>query len=106
MSDILGELGLSRDGVQDAFGVEFDTEGVELKKNYLFVEDQKRIRKRLADYEKFIIARFLDGLEPSVISQIVGVSEESIRSRLRKAKLFNSKGPGRPSKSRTRPNYL
>lgn len=106
MSDLLDGLGLSRECVQDAFGVEFETEGVELKKNYLFVEDQKRIRKRLADYEKFIIARFLGGLEPLVISQIVGVSEESIRSRLRKAKLFSSTGPGRPSKNQKRPSFL
>ncbi len=106
MGDILDGLGLTKDFVQDAFGVEFESEGVELKKNYLFVEDQKRIRKRLADYEKFIIARFLSGLDPNTISLLVGVSEESIRSRLRKAKLFNSKGPGRPSKNQKRPTYL
>jgi DNA-directed RNA polymerase specialized sigma24 family protein len=106
MSELLSGLGLTKDFVQDSFGVEFETEGVELKKNYLFVDDQKRIRKRLTDYEKFIIARFLDGLEPVVISQIVGVSEESIRSRLRKAKLFSSTGPGRPSKTQTRPIFL
>lgn len=106
MDNLLGGLGLTKNFVKDSFGVEFDTEDEEVKRNYLFVEDQKRIRKRLIDYERFIIARFLEGLGPLVISQILGVSEESIRSRLRKAGLFNSVGPGRPKKSQTRPSFL
>lgn len=105
MSDLLDGLGLTKDFVRDAFGVE-DSESELNKKNYLDVEDQRRIRRRLLDYEKFIIARYLGGLDPSIISMLVGVSEESVRSRLRKSNLFNSKGPGRPKKSQTRPSFL
>ena len=105
MGDLLEGLGLTRDFVRDAFGVESSKSELD-KKNYLDVEDQKRIRRRLMDYEKFIIARYLEGMEPSIISMLVGVSEESVRSRLRKADLFNSKGPGRPKKSQNKPSFL
>ena len=105
MSDLLDGLGLTKDFVRDAFGVE-SSKGDLDKKNYLDVEDQRRISRRLLEYEKFIIARYLGGMDPSVISMLVGVSEESVRSRLRKAELFNSKGPGRPKKNQTRPNFL
>ena len=91
--------------MRDAFGVE-SSEGELGKKNYLDVEDQKRIRRRLLNYEKFIIARYLGGMDPSIISMLVGVSEESVRSRLRKSNLFNSKGPGRPKKNQNKSSFL
>lgn len=102
---MLDELGLTKDFVQNSFGVTSDK--VELdKKNYLDVEDQKRIRRRLKQYSNFIIARFEQGYAPFTIAQLLGVSEESIRSRLRKAGLFNSEGPGRPKKNRNSSNSL
>jgi DNA-directed RNA polymerase specialized sigma24 family protein len=96
MDNLLTKLGLTKDFVKTALGVPFEEPTVIKEKNYLAVEDQKRIRQRLRKYGKFIIARYREGLSPSAIALIMGVSEESIRSRLRKAKLFNSSGPGRP----------
>ena len=68
-------------------------------KNYLDAESQKRIRRRLSMYNSFIVARFIEGYSPNHIAMIMSVSEESIRSRIRKADLFGSNGkPGRPKK--------
>ena len=102
---MLDELGLTKDFVQSSFGVKTLSVKVD-EKNYLDVEDQKRIRRRLKQYSNFIIARFDQGYAPYTIAQLLGVSEESIRSRLRKAGLFNSEGPGRPKKHRNSSNNL
>lgn len=102
---MLDELGLTKDFVQNSFGVTSGNVEVD-KKNYLDVEDQKRIRRRLKQYSNFIIARFDQGYAPCIIAQLLGVSEESIRSRLRKAGLFNSEGPGRPRKTQSNPSAL
>ena len=102
---MLEELGLTKDFVQNSFGVLPNEVKVE-EKNYLDVEDQKRIRRRLKQYSNFIIARIEQGYAPCIIAQLLGVSEESIRSRLRKAGLFNSEGPGRPKKNRSISNGL
>lgn len=96
MDSILTKLGLTKDYVQNALGVSVEEPTVVKDKNYLAVEDQKRIRLRLKKYGKFIIARYREGLSPKQVALLLGVSEESVRSRLRKAKLFNSSGPGRP----------
>jgi DNA-directed RNA polymerase specialized sigma24 family protein len=96
MDSILTKLGLTKDYVQNALGVPVEEPTVVKDKNYLAVEDQKRIRLRLKKYGKFIIARYREGLSPKQVALLLGVSEESVRSRLRKAKLFNSSGPGRP----------
>ena len=100
---MLEELGLTKDFVQNSFGILPDKVEV-AEKNYLDVEDQRRIRRRLKQYSNFIIARFEQGYAPCIISQFLGVSEESIRSRLRKAGLFNSEGPGRPKKNQNSSN--
>ena len=72
----------------------------EKSKNYLDAESQKRIRRRLSMYNSFIVARFVEGYSQNHIAMIMSVSEESIRSRIRKANLFESNGkPGRPRKS-------
>ncbi len=99
MTDFLEKLGLTKEFVQDTFGTKPLEKLKENKKNYLDVEDQKRIRRRLKEYSSFIIARYMDGYDPSTISLFLNVSEESVRSRLRKADLFNSTGPGRPKKN-------
>lgn len=100
MSDnILEKLGLTKEFVKAALSVKpFEEDEVLIvdEKNYLPIEDQKRIRSRLKKHKEFIIARFKAGIDPYTISLILGVSEESIRSRLRRANLFNSSGPGRP----------
>ena len=105
MSSLLEGFGLTEEDVRETFGT--NTEGVFVEeKNYLDVEDQRRIRRRLKQYSEFILARYEQGYEPGIIALLVGVSEESIRSRLRKANLFNSEGPGRPKKNQTRPSFL
>ena len=72
--------------------------------NYLDSEDQKRIRRRLKYYGDFILARYDQGYTPKEISFLLSVSEESIRSRLRRENMFSSYGkPGRPKKSSKTP---
>lgn len=96
--DLLSKLGLTKEYVQSALGIPSDQPDAPVlkEKNYLAVEDQRRIRQRLKKYAKFILARYREGLSPKTVANILGVSEESVRSRLRKANLFNSSGPGRP----------
>ena len=96
-SHILDALGLTKTQVQKAFGNEEKPETVIEKKNYLCASDQRRIRRRLKAYKNFIIARFKEGYKPKQIASMLNVSEESVRSRLRKANLFGqSKKAGRP----------
>lgn len=59
-------------------------------KNYLSAEDQKRVSSKLKAYETFIFARFEEGYDPGFIAKTLGVSEESVRRRLRD-KGFNKK---------------
>ena len=98
--DILEKLGLTKEFVKAALSVkpiEYREDPITIdEKNYLPIEDQKRIRTRLKKHKEFIIARFKSGIDPRTISLLLGVSEESVRSRLRKANLFNCSGPGRP----------
>lgn len=94
---ILDSLGLTKNQVQKAFGCENTPETIVEKKNYLCASDQKRIRRRLKAYKNFIIARFKEGYRPKQIALMLNVSEESVRSRLRKANLFGKdKKAGRP----------
>jgi len=98
MTDILAKLGLTKELVRESLGVPRDKPEPEFvkDKNYLAVEDQKRIRARLKSYSRFIYIRYKEGFSPKTISHFLGVSEESVRSRLRKAGCFNTSGPGRP----------
>ena len=104
MSHILKSLGLTKEAVQKmsnssksdgAINKKFD---VKLdNKNYLYAIDQRRIRRRLNKSQIFIEARFFEGYRPRTIAKMLGVSEESVRSRLRKKGAFGKKGrPGRP----------
>jgi len=94
---ILDSLGLTKEKVQKALGLEDRPKTVVEKKNYLFAQDQRRIRRRLKQYNNFITARFYEGYRPSKIAKMLNVSEESVRSRLRKQKMFGqNKKAGRP----------
>ena len=112
MSDILTKLGLTKEQVRGALGSEplqeeFADETPELSpKNYLFAHDQRRIRTRLRLYEGFIYARFEEGYHPGTIARLLSVSEETVRSRLRKGGFFNRKKPGRPPKTTCLPDDL
>lgn len=70
----------------------------ETSTSYWYGPDQQRIRKRLAHHERWVVAQFVVmGRAPALIASILGVSEESVRRRLRKCALFNSHGKsGRP----------
>lgn len=57
-------------------------------RNYLSAEEQKRASKKLKLYGKFIFARYEEGYSPGFIAKILGVSGESVKSRLRKAGFF------------------
>ena len=104
---ILDALGLTKDQVQKALGADTENKTVIPKKNYLFAQDQKRIRRRLKQYKNFIVARFMEGYKPKQIAKMLNVSEESIRSRLRQQKLFgkNSKA-GRPKSKPSKQSCL
>ena len=94
---ILDSLGLTKEKVQEALGIEDKPKTVVEKKNYLFAQDQRRIRRRLKEYKNFIIVRFMEGYKPKQIAKMLNVSEESVRSRLRQQKLFGkNKKAGRP----------
>lgn len=95
--DLLEKLGLTAEQVRAAFGTRKSTTAVD-RKNYLYAHDQRRIRTRLKAYEGFIYARFEEGLHPGTIARLLSVSEEAIRSRLRKAGFFKRGKPGRPPK--------
>lgn len=84
---MLEKLGLTPEEVRAAFGVD-PPEEVEKKKNYLFRHDQNRMRHRMKFWDRMIYARFLGGTHPKIIAGCLGVSEETVRVRLRKAGLF------------------
>ena len=97
MSEVLEKLGLTAEQVRAAFGTKREKVVID-RKNYLYAHDQRRIRTRLKAYEGFIYARFEEGLHPGTIARLLSVSEEAIRSRLRKAGFFKGGKPGRPPK--------
>lgn len=103
MSEILKALGLDRAAVARLTGSPMASNAVlyhseDESKNYLYGPDQAKIRTRLKEHESWVVAMFLvDGLKPKTIAQLLGVSEESVRRRLRESDLFHSKGKaGRP----------
>jgi hypothetical protein len=101
---ILDTLGLTKEEVSNFFNTKDSWEPTNQEdKNYLLAVDQKRIRRRLKENMPFIVTRFMEGYKPRLIAKMMGVSEESIRGRLRKLGVFKSdKKPGRPrSKSAT-----
>ena len=85
---ILKNLGLSAEEVRAAFNVERPKEK-KVKKNYLYSYGQKKIRKRVKDYERMMFSKFLQGMSPITIAHLLSVSEETVRLRLRKAGFFS-----------------
>lgn len=119
MKHLLGSLNLTREDILESI-TRFtksprtpsvvDIASADLDRNYLYAIDQRRIRRRLKDNEKFILSRFFEGYRPRRIAQMMGVSEESVRSRLRRRDVFGSSSrPGRPKLDQTQsstPSYL
>ena len=87
MSKILEKLGLTAEEVRASFGVD-EPEKDEPEKNYLFRQDQHRMRHRMKFWDGMLYARYLSGMHPSIIAGCLGVSEETVRVRLRKNGFF------------------
>ena len=88
---ILEKLGLTPEEVRAAFGVDAPKQ-VGKEKNYLFRHDQNRMRHRMKFWNRMIYARYLAGTHPRIIAGCLGVSEETVRVRLRKSGLFKQRG--------------
>lgn len=84
---VLEKLGLSVEEVRAAFNVEAPVEKKK-PKGYLFRHDQKRMSKRMKRWENMVYARFLGCMHPKTIAGCIGVSEETVRVRLRAAGFF------------------
>lgn len=109
MNHILSSLGLDKELVKKLSKANAPKEGSQVyniqtdPKNYLYAVDQRRIRRRLNSSDRFIMVRFFEGYKPKTIAKMLGVSEESVRSRLRKKGAFGkTKKPGRPKRDQTR----
>tara|TARA_R110002012_G_scaffold320756_1_gene545411 strand:- start:612 stop:920 length:309 start_codon:yes stop_codon:yes gene_type:complete len=90
-SKVLTDLGLSADEVRIAFGVK-EKKPEPHKKGYLFRPDQKRMNERMKFWDSMVYARFMDGMHPKIIAGCLGVSEETVRVRLRRSGFFDRKG--------------
>lgn len=88
MSKVLTKLGLTAEEVRAAFGVE-SPEEIEKEKNYLFRRDQHRMRHRMKYWDGLVYARYLSGTHPKIIAGCLGVSEETVRVRLRRSGFFS-----------------
>ena len=105
--NILKSLGLSAEEVRESLGSSGPQAEARKEPRYLQAEGQRRMRERLNSYLGFIYARYLEGYSPKIISNMLCVSEESVRSRLRNKGFFGKSGPGRPKTSdRTLPKRL
>ena len=83
----LEKHGLTPEEVRAAFGVE-DKKPPPKQKGYLFRHEQKRMNKRMKDWEKMIYARYIGGMHPRLIAGCLGVTEETVRVRLRASGFF------------------
>ena len=84
---ILDKLGLTPEEVRAAFNVKPPEEPPK-KHRYLFRNDQKKMNLRMKRWENMVYARFLSGMHPQLIAGCLGVSEETVRVRLRGSGFF------------------
>ena len=47
------------------------------------------MNKRMKDWEYMIYSRYISGMHPKIIAGCLGVSEETVRVRLRKSGFFD-----------------
>ena len=88
-SKVLESLGLSREEVRAAFNVPTPECEKPKKKGYLFLHEQRKMKKRMQFYSNMIFARFEAGMSPTIIAGVLGVSEETVRVRLRRNGYFS-----------------
>jgi hypothetical protein len=92
MSGVLEKIGLTRGRVQFLLG-----NVQEEKHRYLYGPRQKFIRERMQEHDTWLVSQYLSGEPPNIIAASLGVSEESVRRRLRAHDLFHTGGSaGRP----------
>jgi hypothetical protein len=87
-SQVLEKLGLTAEEVRVAFGVKEKKKEEPEKKGYLFRPDQKRMIERMKFWDGMVYARFASGMHPKTIAGCLGVSEETVRVRLRRSGFF------------------
>lgn len=63
----------------------------------------KAFVERMERHEGFIICRFLEGYTPEAIAAFLAAHPETVRIRIRKARLFPATKRGRPPKGTTYP---
>lgn len=85
---VLEKLGLQKDEVRAAFGLAMPESEKPKKKGYLFLADQKKMIKRMKLWSNMIFARYEAGMSPTIIAGVLGVSEETVRVRLRRNGYF------------------
>jgi DNA-directed RNA polymerase specialized sigma24 family protein len=88
-SKVLGELGLTREEVRSAFSVPVPEAEKPKTKGYLFLNEQRKMKRRMKSYSNMIFARFEAGVSPTIIAGVLGVSEETVRVRLRRNGYFS-----------------
>jgi DNA-binding NarL/FixJ family response regulator len=91
-SKVLEKLGLTAEEVRVAFGVK-EEKKEPTKKGYLFRPDQKRMNDRMKFWNRMVYARFASGMHPKTIAAALGVSEETVRVRLRRSGFFSKGEP-------------
>lgn len=85
---VLEKLGLTAEEVRVAFGIK-EPKKNEDRKGYLFRHDQKRMAERMKFWDSMVYARFMSGMHPKIIAGCLGVSEETVRVRLRRSGFFD-----------------
>lgn len=94
-SKVLEKLGLTAEEVRVAFGVKEKKKEPD-KKGYLFRPDQRRMNERMKFWDGMVYARFASGMHPKTIAYALGVSEETVRVRLRRSGFFEKGEPKLP----------
>lgn len=84
---LLQRIGLEADQVSRAFGLSTPRE----EAGYLTGEEQRRVRHRLEVNNVFILALAIEGHTAGLIAALFGVSDESVKRRLRPFKLTRPK---------------
>lgn len=84
---ILDKFGLEVEEVRAAFSVKAPDKPKK-KRGYLYRDAQVKMNRRMNRWENLVFARYQAGMHPRIISNALGVSEETVRVRLRASGFF------------------
>jgi DNA-binding NarL/FixJ family response regulator len=84
---LLDKLGLDVEEVRAAFSVKAPDKP-QKKRGYLYRNDQMRMNRRMNRWQNLVFARYEAGMHPKTIAGSLGVSEETVRVRLRASGFF------------------